>query len=404
MRTQKVEFENAVGYTLSARMEMPVDQHPHSYAIFAHVFTGNKNLNATRHISRALTLNGIGVLRFDFTGLGESEGDFADTNFSSNVEDIIAAAQFLENNYEAPSILVGHSLGGAAVIFAASQLFSVRAVATIGAPSQPEHVSHLLEQSLEEIQSSGKAMVNIGGRKFTIKKQFLDDLKSKNMFDILKGLRKAILVMHSPQDRIVEIENAAEIYKTAFHPKSFISLDGADHMLSSKKDAIYAGSIIANWVARYIEIPARDPLKTRQQVVARIDDDPGYTTEIKADIHHLIADEPEAVGGNDFGPDPYELLSSSLGACTAMTVKMYAKRKKWDLQEVTVHLNHFKKYSDDCADCAEKPRKIDEFERCIEFKGDLDETQINRLLEIADRCPVHRTLHSEVKVVTKLMK
>jgi len=404
MRTKKVEFQNALGYELSARLEMPADRHPYAYAIFAHVFTGNKNLSATRHISRALTLSGIAVLRFDFTGLGESEGDFADTNFTSNVEDIIAAAKFLEDHYQAPSILVGHSLGGAAVIFAASQLFSVRAVATIGAPSQPEHVSHLLEQSIEDIQTEGKANVNIGGRKFTIKKQFLDDLKSKNMFTILRGLRKALLVMHSPQDQVVEIDNAAEIYKAAFHPKSFISLDGADHMLTNKKTAVYAGKIIANWVSRYVDIPERTTLRTDQQVVARIDDEPGFTTEIKADIHSLIADEPEAVGGNDFGPDPYELVASSLGACTAMTLKMYAARKKWDLQEVTVHLNHAKKYTADCSDCEKKSSRIDHFDRLIELKGDLDEAQKKRLLEIADRCPVHRTLHQEVNITTTLYK
>ncbi len=404
MRSKKVEFKNTNGFSLAARLELPADRYPYAYAIFAHVFTGNKNLSATRHISRALTQSGIAVLRFDFTGLGDSEGEFADTNFTSNVEDIMAAAQFLEDNYKAPSVLVGHSLGGAAVIFAASRLFSVRAVATIGAPSEPEHVSHLIEDSLEHIEQQGKATVNIGGRVFTIKKQFLDDLKSKNMFDILRGMRKAMLVLHSPQDRVVEIDNAAKIYQAAYHPKSFISLDGADHMLSGKKDAAYVGSIIASWVSRYVDRPEREKLQTDKQVVARLDDAPGFTTEIMADKHSLIADEPEAVGGNDFGPDPYELLSASLAACTAMTVKMYAKRKKWPLEEVTVHMNHAKKYAEDCNDCEKPSSRIDLFERCIEFEGPLDEVQIKRLLEIADRCPVHRSLHGVVKVETTLLE
>ncbi|MEM1320685.1 MAG: bifunctional alpha/beta hydrolase/OsmC family protein [Bacteroidota bacterium] len=404
MRSKKITFQNATGYTLAARLELPANSHPHAYAIFAHVFTGSKNLSASRHISRSLTLSGIAVLRFDFTGLGDSEGNFADTNFTSNVEDLLAAARYLEEHYLAPSILVGHSLGGAAVIFAASQLFSVRAVATIGAPSEPEHVSHLLQDSITTIEQRGKATVNIGGRVFTIKKQFLDDLKSKNMFDLLRGLRKAILVMHSPQDRVVEIENAAQIYQAAYHPKSFVSLDGADHMLTNKQDAMYVGKTVSSWVSRYVEWPERERLKSDKQVVARLDTSAGFTTEIMADRHSLIADEPESVGGNDFGPDPYELLASALAACTVMTLKMYARRKKWALKEVKVHINHMKTYIQDCVDCEKSSSKIDYFDNCLEFEGDLDDTQIARLLEIAKRCPVHRTLHSEVRIETQLLE
>ena len=401
MRSQKVHFQNINGYQLAAKLEFPIDSHPVAYAIFAHVFTGGKNLVASRHISRALTLNGIAVLRFDFTGLGESEGDFADTNFTSNVEDLLAAARFLEQNYQAPRILVGHSLGGAAVIFAAKQMESVKAVATIGAPSQPEHVSHLLAGSLDEIERTGKALVSIGGREFTIKKQFLDDLQQKNMFGILKNLRKALLVLHSPQDNIVDIENAAEIYHSAFHPKSFITLDGASHMLDNKDDAYYAGNVIASWVKRYIELPKEEQLKTEKQVVARLGD-VGYTTEILAGKHGLMADESEQLGGNDFGPSPYELLNAALGACTAMTLQLYARRKKWDLKEVKVHLSHLKSYKEDCENCDKPSSKIDHFEKSLELIGNLDEAQKARLLQIANRCPVHRTLEATPRFTTTL--
>ena len=401
MRSKKVTFENKNGYTLAARLELPANSVPHNYALFAHVFTGNKSLSAVRHISRALTLNGIAVLRFDFTGLGESEGDFADTNFTSNVEDLLAAARFLEINYKAPTIIVGHSLGGAASIFAASKIDSVRAVATIGTPSEPEHVTHLLKSRIEDIEANGFAHVDIGGRTFMIKKQFLDDLRSKDMYQILNNLKKALLVLHSPQDRIVEIDNAAKIYSAAYHPKSFITLDGADHMLSDKNTAAYAGNSIASWVSRYIDLPEKEKLDTNKQVVAKLGAE-GYTTEILAGQHGLVADEPEKVGGDDFGPSPYELLSSALAACTAMTLQMYARRKKWDLKEVKVHINHGKKYVEDCETCENKNSRIDHFDRCIELEGELSDEQIKRLLEIADRCPVHRTLENEVRITTEL--
>ena len=403
MRSQKVKFKNHNGYELSARLEFPPDSHPYAFAIFAHVFTGNKNLTATRHISRSLTQNGIGVLRFDFTGLGESEGDFADTNFTSNVEDLLAASEFLEKNYEAPRILIGHSLGGAAVVFAAAQLESIQAVATVGAPSEPEHVTHLLDDQLEDIENNGVAKVSIGGRAFTIKKQFLDDLRSKDMFKILKRLHKPILVLHSPQDTVVEIENAAKIYHAAHHPKSFVSLDGADHMLSNKVDAAYVGDLVSSWMTRYVTPPPKEKLTTDAQVAVRLGDI-GYTTEIQAGAHGLLADESEEVGGDDFGPSPYQYLSAALGACTAMTLQMYARRKKWDLKEVEVHINHGKKYVDDCMACETKEMKIDHFEREIELEGNLTEEQISRLLEIADRCPVHRTLNKEIRIVTTLKK
>jgi len=401
MQSKKVQFTSEHGCQLSGRLEFPVDSKIHAYAVFAHVFTGNKNLTATRYISRCLTQNGIAVLRFDFTGLGDSEGDFADTNFTSNVEDILAAAEFLTENYEAPKLLVGHSLGGAAVIFAASQLPYIQAIATVGTPSEPEHVTHLIQDSIETIEATGKAKVNIGGRVFTIKKQFLDDLNNKNMHGVLRELRKPLLVMHSPQDTIVAVENAAEIYRAARHPKSFVSLNGADHMLTNKTDAHYVGNLVGAWLSRYIDIPKPDALKTDKQVVARLDNT-GYTTEIKAGRHALLADEPEDVGGNDFGPSPYELLSASLASCKAMTMHMYARRKKWDLQEAQVHISHSRRYAEDCTDCENADKRIEHFDCTIELEGNLTEEQRQRILEISKRCPVHKTLQSTVKIESKL--
>ncbi len=403
MPSKKVEFINNNGYKLSARMEMPLKTKPDAYAVFAHVFTGSKNLSATRHISRALTLNGIAVLRFDFTGLGDSEGDFSDTNFTSNVEDLLAACRFLRDNFEPPSIMIGHSLGGAASVFAASKVDSIKAVATIGTPSEPEHVTHLLTNKIKDIESAGMAEVNIGGQIFTIKKHFLDDLRSKNMYNIVKNLNKALLVLHSPQDTVVEIENAAKIYQAAMHPKSFVTLNQADHMLTNKNDAFYVGNVVATWAKRYVDVPVMKKLITHKQVVARLGNS-GFTTDIMTGKHGLITDEPEEVGGADFGPSPYELLNASLGACTAMTLQMYARRKKWDLQEVKVHLSFSRSYTEDCEHCDLKDRRLEVFDREIEVKGDLDESQINRLLEIANKCPVHRTLEASAEVHTKLYK
>jgi len=401
MPSKKVEFVNTNGYKLSARLEMPLTKKPDAYAVFAHVFTGSKNLSATRHISRALTLNGIAVLRFDFTGLGDSEGDFSDTNFTSNVEDLLAASKYLENNYEAPKIMIGHSLGGAASVFAASKLDNIQAVATVGAPSEPEHVTHLLDSKIEDIERTGLAKVNIGGQIFTIKKQFLDDLRGKDMYNIVKNLNKALLVLHSPQDRVVEIENAANIYRAAMHPKSFVTLNDADHMLTNKNDAYYVGNMIATWAKRYVDLPSKPKLQTHKQVVARLGNS-GFTTDLMAGRHGIVADESEDLGGADFGPSPYELLNASLGACTAMTLQMYARRKKWDLQEVTVHLSFDRSYREDCEHCDDKDRRLETFDREIEIKGNLDQTQIDRLLEIANKCPVHRTLEASAKVITKL--
>ena len=404
MNLQKVVFSNKEGQQLVGRIELPADQHPHNMAIFAHCFTCTKNLAAVRNISKGLTSNGFGVLRFDFTGLGESEGDFADTNFSGNVEDLVAAAHFLESEYKAPSLLVGHSLGGAAVIFAAAKLDSVQAVATIGAPSDPVHVKHLLRSGIEQINSEGKAVVNLSGRDFTIKKQFLDDLEANALPATVQKLKKSLLIMHSPQDRTVDIKNAEQIYINARHPKSFVSLDGADHLLSNKADSIYAGKIISSWANRYLYVPEKETLKTSHQVVASLPGEDGFTTQLKVGNHYLVADEPTSFGGNDFGPSPYEFVSAGLSACTVMTLQMYAKRKKWDLQNVEVHTSYGKVHAEDCQACESPGSKIDTFEREILLTGKLDQKQKDRLLEIADRCPVHRTLESEAHIHTKLLE
>ena len=402
MKTVKVHFENTRGDQLTGRLALPADQHPHNFAIFAHCFTCTKNLMAVRQISDALAREGFGVLRFDFTGLGESSGDFSQTNFSGNVGDLEAASDFLEKQYRAPSLLVGHSLGGAAVLMAASNLPSVQAVATLGAPSEPGHVTQLLRSSLEEIQSEGRAKVQIGGQGFTIEKQFLDDLQAHALVEVVKNLGRALLILHSPQDQVVGIKNAEEIYLSARHPKSFVSLDGADHLLSSRSDALYAGKVIANWASRYVPWPKPEKIKSDHQVVARLELEDGYTTDLKVGNHYMTADEPVDFGGNDFGPSPYEWVSAGLSACTSMTLQMYARRKGWPLEAVETHTSYSKEHAVDCADCETSSKsKIDTFRREIRLIGPLDAVQKNRLMEIADRCPVHRTLDSVTEIKTK---
>ncbi|MGB1313069.1 MAG: alpha/beta fold hydrolase [Bizionia paragorgiae] len=403
MNIQKVTFKNNDGLDLKGRLELPTHQKPHNFVLFAHCFTCNKNLSAVRNISRALTAKGFGVLRFDFTGLGESSGDFENTNFSGNILDLIEASKYLEENYAAPTLLIGHSLGGAAAIFAADAIDSIKAVATIAAPSNPDHVQHLLKSNLEEINTTGKAVVNLGGRDFTIKKQFLDDIKSKSLPEIAKNLNKALLILHSPQDRIVGIKNAEDLYIAAKHPKSFVSLDGSDHLLMQKEDSIYVGELIASWAKRYIPIPENDILKTTHDVVASLAKEEGFTTQLRSGNHNLIADEPLSFGGNDFGPSPYDYVSAGLSACTAMTVQMYAKRKQWDLDNIEVHTSYSKTHAEDCANCEENSAKIDTFKRTIKLTGQLDDKQIKRLLQIADKCPVHKTLHSVAQIITTLV-
>lgn len=403
MRRQKVTFLNQKNQELTGRLEFPVDQQPHNYVVFAHCFTCTKNLKSIKNIVQGMTGHGFAVLRFDFTGLGESEGEFSETNFSGNTEDLVSAANYLTEHYKAPSMLIGHSLGGAAVLIAAAEIPSINAVVTIGAPSDPVHVKNLIISSIAEIQAEGKATVNIGGQSFTIKKQFLDDLESNSLQKTVKQLRMPILIMHSPQDSTVGIKNAEEIYKAAHHPKSFVSLDGADHLLSESKDSKYAGNLIAGWAERYLDFPDKTDIETTHQVVASLNSEAGFTTQMKVGNHYLLSDEPLKVGGNDFGPSPYEFVSAGLSACTAMTIQMYTKRKGWDVENVEVHTSYGKSHAEDCQACESENAKIDTFHREIKLEGQLDDIQKKRILEIANKCPVHRTLHSETQVITKLI-
>mgnify|MGYP002635670177 CR=1 FL=1 len=400
-RVERVEFSNQEGRQLSAIIDFPSDRHPHSFVLFAHCFTCNKNFTAVRNIARALTTQGFGVMRFDFTGLGESEGEFATTNFSSNVSDLVCAADYLSIHHKAPTLLIGHSLGGSAAIVAGSQIDSIRAISTIGAPSDPAHVRQLIQSGVGAIEAEGEAEINIGGRPFIIRQQFLEDIAAQKLTAILKDLRKPIMVLHSPQDTIVGIENAAEIYKSAWHPKSFISLDGADHLLSNSRDSRYAGQMIATWAMKYAELEVADTILSNYDAAALITGGDGYTTRIKLGTHEIVADEPVSAGGFDFGPSPYELVSAGLAACTAMTMKMYANRKEWKIDEIVVHVKHDRRHIDDCVDCEDPKLKIDYFDKKIELKGDLDEAQRQRILDIASRCPVHKTLLSEIRISTE---
>ncbi|WP_271393790.1 bifunctional alpha/beta hydrolase/OsmC family protein [Aequorivita sinensis] len=404
MNIHKVFFTNKDKEQLAGRLELPLDQKPHNFVIFAHCFTCTKNLTAVKNVGRALTNAGFGVLRFDFTGLGESEGDFENTNFSGNVDDLIEAANFLEENYQAPTLIIGHSLGGAAAIFAASKLESIKAVAVINSPSDPSHVMHLLKDSEQEIIKNGKARVNLGGVDFTIKKQFLDDLENNTLKDVVSDLRKALLILHSPQDNTVGIKNAEKIYIAAHHPKSFVSLDGVDHLLSKKEDSKYVGEVIAGWASRYVEIPPAKEIKSKSKVAASLGQDEKFTTNLKVGDHYLIADEPKSFGGNNFGPSPYEFLSAGLAACTVMTVQMYARRKNWNVGNVSVHIDYSKEHAIDCQECEKDSSKIDTFKREIKLVGNLTDEQKAKLMQIADKCPVHKTLHSKTQIITKLVE
>ena len=402
MKRNKVFFKNGNKEQLAGYLDLPIDEKPHNFALFAHCFTCSKNLKSIGNISKALTQEGIGVLRFDFTGLGESEGDFSDTDFSGNVEDLEAAANFLKQNYQAPTLIIGHSLGGAAALLAASRIDFIKAVVTIGAPSEPKHVKHLFQDSMEEIEKNGKAKVLLDGRPFTIKKSFVDDLLNHSLLEKVSGLRKSLLIFHSPQDITVDIENAENIYKAAFHPKSFVSLDGADHLLTDKNDSQYVGKVIADWASRYLTIPEEEKVTSQSQVAASLDRTELFTTTMKLGNHSFMADEPTKFGGNDFGPSPYEYLAGALAACKSMTVQMYAQRKDWNVENVTVHINYSRQHAVDCDHFENNAGKIDTFHCQVSLEGDLTQDQKSRLLEIADRCPVHKTLSNKIQIISNL--
>jgi putative redox protein len=397
MPSRSIRFPAAQGHELAARLELPATT-PRAYALFAHCFTCSKDSKGATYISQALAGRGIAVLRFDFTGLGMSGGDFADSNFSSNVGDLLAAANYLREQHQAPQLLVGHSLGGAAVLAAAHDIPEARAVSTIGSPYEPKHIAHLLRDGKDQILTAGEAQVDIGGRPFTVRKQFLEDLERHDPAQTIGSLRKALLILHSPRDRIVDIGNAANIFMAARHPKSFVSLDDADHLLSRAEDAAYAAEVLAAWASRYLEQGTERVPGVRVMEAGH----GKFAQDILAGRHRLRADEPESAGGMDSGPSPYELLAAALGACTAMTIRMYAEHKKLPLEHVTVDLAHEKIHAADCAECETREGRIDRIERVITLEGDLDEAQRARLLEIANKCPVHRTLHSEVYIPTRL--
>lgn len=404
--TIKAEFAGHSGATLAARLDLPAGA-IRAWALFAHCFTCSKDTLAARRISGELAGAGIAVMRFDFTGLGSSDGEFASTNFSSNLDDLRAAADWLAVHYDAPEILIGHSLGGAAVLAIAGGMKSVKAVVTIGAPSEASHVIHNFGGHVDEIHAKGEAEVNLGGRTFTIQRQFIDDLNASNLSERIGHMKKALLVMHAPRDAVVGIDNATAIFIAAKHPKSFVSLDGADHLLTNQADANYVADIIASWVSRYLplEAPRKEDAPVEDVVVGETGQG-RFQVSVQAGPHRFLADEPADVGGADTGPSPYDLMSAALGACTAMTLRMYARLKKLDLGLVTVTVRHNKVHSADCLECTENERanggKIDRFERVISIDGGTPEGLADKIVEIAGKCPVHRTLEHTAKVVTKV--
>jgi uncharacterized OsmC-like protein/alpha-beta hydrolase superfamily lysophospholipase len=401
MRTERLEFPNARGEKLAALLDLPLGR-PAAFALFAHCFTCGKDNLAAKRIAERLAMCGIGVLRFDFTGLGTSEGDFADTHFSSNIDDLVAAADFLRASHGAPAILIGHSLGGAAVLAAAHRIADARAVVTIAAPCDPAHVTGLFKEQVDKIREQGEVEVSLAGRPFRIKREFLDDISEQRITERVADLRKALLILHSPTDDTVSIDNASRIFLAARHPKSFVSLAGADHLLSKKSDAAYVANVIAAWAERYLEASAErsDEQIEAGIVLVRETGDGKFQQEVLSGPHRFLADEPVKVGGQDSGPGPYDLLLAGLGACTSMTLRLYADSKKLPLKRVTVRLTHNKIHAEDCLNCETKEGMVDRIDRTITFEGALDADQRKRLLEIADKCPVHRTLKSEIDIRT----
>jgi uncharacterized OsmC-like protein/fermentation-respiration switch protein FrsA (DUF1100 family) len=403
MPTERFQFAGSEGQQLAATLDLP-EREPLAYALFAHCFTCGKDVLAAKRIAVALAAKGIAVLRFDFTGLGSSEGDFANSTFSSNVADLVRAADHLRETRKAPAILIGHSLGGAGILAAAGEIAEAKAVVTIAAPSDPAHVTGLFKDRIEDIRRHGRVEVQLAGRPFHITSQFLDDIAEQDLMAHLKKLHKALLIMHSPTDDTVGIDNATRIFVAAKHPKSFLSLAGADHLLTGKRDAVYVANLIADWAERYLDPVVSeqiaDPGEAPRQVVVRETRDSKFQQTVSIGPHRMLADEPIAAGGADSGPGPYDFVLAGLGACTSMTMRMYADRKALPLQRVTVTLKHSKIHAKDCAECETKAGMLDQIDRVISMEGNLDAEQRNKLMEIADKCPVHRTLTSEIHIVT----
>ncbi|OIQ26157.1 MAG: osmotically inducible protein C [Alphaproteobacteria bacterium MedPE-SWcel] len=403
MPTERIVFPGHAGHDLAARLDLPAGPIL-ATALFAHCFTCSKDIPAARRIAARLASMGIAVLRFDFTGLGHSEGEFGNTSFTSNVEDLIAAARYLAGRGLAPDLLIGHSLGGAAVLRARAGIASTRAVVTLGAPFDPSHVAHHFDHALSTIAQHGQAEVSIGGRPFVIGQRFIDDIRQTELGQALADLRAALLVMHAPRDMTVSIDNATEIFQAAHHPKSFVTLDDADHLISDPSDAEYAAGVIATWAARYVDMKPPAPPPGAPEGVLRVTEaDPeGFLQDVQnGPFHHLYADEPEAYGGTNRGLSPYGFVTAGLGACTSMTLRMYARRKGWPLEGISVEVSHDKVHAQDAIPSG--PAKIDRFTRIIRLDGDLDPAQRGKLLEIADKCPVHRTLEHSSHVETELV-
>jgi putative redox protein len=402
---ERFQFTGSEGQQLAAALDTP-EGGIRAYALFAHCFTCGKDVLAASRIAVALAAKGIAVLRFDFTGLGSSEGDFANSTFSSNVADLVRAADHLRETRGPPSILIGHSLGGAAVLAAAGQIPDAKAVVTIAAPSDPAHVTNFFRDKLEDIRQQGKVEVSLAGRPFSIKREFLDDIAEHSLTSHIAKLHRALLIMHSPTDDTVSIDNATKIFVTAKHPKSFVSLSGADHLLTDRGDAAYVADMIAAWAGRYLAPAAPEAATDTSQrprlVVVRETRESRFQNTVTVGPHRLLADEPAAVGGADSGPGPYDYVLAGLGACTSMTMRMYAERKSLPLDRVTVTLSHSKIHAEDCAECETRVGMLDQFDRIISIEGALDAEQRKKLMEIADKCPVHRTLTSEIHIVTKL--
>jgi putative redox protein len=404
MPTERFQFTGEGGHQLAAALDMP-EREPVAYALFAHCFTCGKDVLAARRIASALSAKGIAVLRFDFTGLGSSEGDFANSTFSSNVADLVRAADHLRETRKAPAILIGHSLGGAAMLAAAGEIPEAKAVVTIATPSDPAHVTGLFADRIEDIRKAGKVEVSLAGRPFHITSEFLDDIAEHGLMAHVTNLHKALLVMHAPTDDTVGIDNATRIFVAAKHPKSFVSLAGADHLLSGKRDAVYVADVIAAWASRYLDPVAPeqlvDPGEAPRNVVVRETGNSKFQQSVSIGPHRMLADEPVDAGGADTGPGPYDFVLAGLGACTSMTIRMYADRKSLPLERVTVTLKHSKIHAEDCAECETREGTLDQIDRIIAMEGSLDGEQRRKLMEIADKCPVHRTLTSEIHIVTR---
>jgi putative redox protein len=408
--SRKFTFPGHDGSALAARLDVP-DAAPRAFALFAHCFTCGKDSLAAARIGRALTARGIAVLRFDFTGLGASEGEFANTNFSSNVADLVCAADHLRREHDAPTLLVGHSLGGTAVLAAARDIPEAVAVATIAAPAEPAHVARQFGAAQDRLATQDEVEVELAGRPFRIQRQFLDDVRGSRIDDCIAQLGRALLVLHSPRDAIVGIDSASRIFRQAMHPKSFVSLDQADHLLTRREDADYAAAVLSAWAGRYLEETGGAPAASVEAdapeagVVEVAEAGTGkFTQTVRSGRHRWLADEPRDFGGDDAGPSPYDLLLAGLGTCTTMTLRMYATRKRLPLEHVRVSLRHDRIHAEDCSDCETTEGKLDEIQRSLTLQGDLDDAQRLRLLEIAEMCPVHRTLAGEIKIRTALVE